>query len=180
MILSKEAHARAIDSAVFPMIQGGPHNHTTAAIAVALKEASRPEFQEYGKQIVKNAKTFAEELLGYGFDLISGGTDNHLILIDMTNKKVTGKRSAQTLERAGIVCNYNSVPFDPRKPFDPSGIRLGTPAVTSRGMKEGEMKLIAGWIDRVISNIRDEEAILKVKEEVREFCRQFPAPGVRI
>jgi len=178
MILCKQEFAKLIDSAVFPALQGGPHNHTTAAIAVALKEAATPEFKEYGRQIVRNAKTLADELLAYGFKLITGGTDNHLILIDMTPKGCSGKVAAQTLERAGIVCNYNTIPFDPRKPFDPSGIRLGTPSVTSRGMKEKEMKQIASWIHRVIENREKDWVIRQIREEVREFCRQFPAPGI--
>ncbi|RMF85906.1 MAG: serine hydroxymethyltransferase [Nitrospinota bacterium] len=180
MILCKASHANAIDRAVFPALQGGPHNHTTAAIAVALKEASSPDFIEYGKQIVRNAKVLAEALLEYGFSLITGGTDNHLILIDMTSKGVTGKQTAKALDRAGIVVNYNTVPFDPRKPFDPSGIRLGTPSVTSRGMKEEEMRLIARWINEVVQNIGDEERIQRIKNEVRELCHHFPPPGISL
>src|SRR4029077_18802811 len=132
--------------AVFPGLQGGPHDHTTAAIAVALKEAATPDFKAYAKQIVANAKALAEELLARGFDLVSGGTDNHLILIDLTNKEITGKKAAKALDRAGIELNYNTVPFDPRKPFSPSGIRLGTPAITSRGMKEAEMREVGRFI----------------------------------
>ena len=180
MILCKEGVAKAIDSAVFPALQGGPHNHTTAAIAVALKEASTLEFKEYGKQIVRNARVLAEELLSYGFRLISGGTDNHLILIDMTAKGRTGKETAQALDRAGIVCNYNTIPFDPRKPFDPSGIRLGTPAVSSRGMKGPEMKQIAAWLQEVVENIDKETVIQRVRGKVEEFCQSFPAPGIII
>ena len=142
MILCRAEFAQAIDSAVFPALQGGPHDHTTAAIAVALKEAATPEFKEYGAQIVRNAKALAGELLERGFDLVSGGTDNHLMLIDLTNKGVTGKKASKALDRAGIVVNYNTVPYDPRKPFSPSGIRIGRPAVTSRGMKEPEMRRI--------------------------------------
>lgn len=180
MILCKQEYAKAIDSAVFPALQGGPHNHTTAAIAVALKEAGTSQFKEYGKQIVKNAKVLAEELLGYDFRLISGGTDNHLILIDMTAKGRTGKETARTLDRAGIVCNYNTIPFDPRKPFDPSGIRLGTPAVSSRGMKENEMKHIAAWLHEVVENMDKDTVIQRIRSEVEEFCQEFPAPGIII
>ncbi len=180
MILCKAEHANAIDRAVFPALQGGPHNHTTAAIAVALKEASTPEFTEYGRQIVRNAKALAEALLEFGFSLVSGGTDNHLILIDMTSKGVTGKQAAKALDKAGIVVNYNTVPYDPRKPFDPSGIRLGTPAVTSRGMKEEEMRTIARWMDEVIRNITHDEVLQKIKNEVRELCSKFPPPGIQI
>ena len=178
MILCRNEVAEKIDKAVFPGLQGGPHNHTTAAIGVALKEAATPEFKEYGRQIVRNAKALAAELLARGFSLVSGGTDNHLILIDLTNKKVIGKKGAQALDRAGIICNYNTVPYDPRKPFSPSGIRLGTPAVTSRGMKEGEMRQIGAWMDQVIAHMDDEAAIARVAGEVREFCCRFAAPGI--
>src|SRR5208283_3228560 len=146
MIMCRNEYAEAIDKAVFPGLQGGPHNHTTAAIAVALKEASTPEFKVYAKKVVSNAKTLADELLARGFSLVSGGTDNHLILVDLTSKKVIGKKGAKALDAAGIVCNYNTVPYDPRKPFSPSGLRLGTPAVTSRGMGDGEMRQIGKWM----------------------------------
>jgi glycine hydroxymethyltransferase len=122
----------------------------------------------------------AEELLRRGFDLVSGGTDNHLILIDLTNKNVPGKKAAKALEKAGIICNYNTVPYDPRKPFNPSGIRLGTPAVTSRGMGEEQMRQVAVWMDQVISQINDDAAIARVGEEVRSMCRGFPAPGIAV
>ena len=178
MILCRNEFAEKIDKAVFPGLQGGPHNHTTAAIGVALKEAATPAFKEYGRQIVRNAKAMAEELLAHGFNLVSGGTDNHLILIDLTNKKVIGKKGAQALDRAGIVCNYNTVPYDPRKPFSPSGLRLGTPAVTSRGMGEGEMRQIARWIDQAIAHADDEAALARISGEVSEMCRRFPAPGI--
>jgi len=178
MILCRNEFAEKIDKAVFPGLQGGPHNHTTAAIGVALKEAATPAFKEYGRQIVRNAKAMAEELLAHGFNLVSGGTDNHLILIDLTNKKVIGKKGAQALDRAGIVCNYNTVPYDPRKPFSPSGLRLGTPAVTSRGMGEGEMRQIARWIDQAIAHADDDATLARISGEVTEMCRRFPAPGI--
>ena len=178
MILCRNAVAEKIDKAVFPGLQGGPHNHTTAAIGVALKEAATPEFKQYGRQIVSNAKALAAGLLDEGFNLVSGGTDNHLILVDLTNKKVIGKKAAQTLDRAGINCNYNTVPYDPRRPFSPSGIRLGTPAVTSRGMKEPEMRQIAVWMGRVMQQFDDAVALERIAGEVREFCRSFPAPGI--
>jgi glycine hydroxymethyltransferase len=165
---------------VFPALQGGPHNHTTAAIAVALQEAATPEFKAYGQQIVRNAKALAEALLDYGFTLISGGTDNHLILIDMTSKGVTGKQASRALARAGIETNANTIPYDPRRPFDPSGVRIGTPAVTSRGMQEPEMQRIAGWINQVVGDVKDEAVHAKIHDEVREFCRAFPCPGIRI
>jgi glycine hydroxymethyltransferase len=180
MILCRKEIAEKIDKAVFPGLQGGPHNHTTAAIGVALKEAATPEFKEYGHQIVRNAKALAAGLIEHGFKLVSGGTDNHLILIDLTNKKVIGKKAAQALDRAGIIGNYNTIPYDPRKPFSPSGLRLGTPSVTSRGMKEPDMLRIAAWMDEVIAHIEDETAITRIAGEVREYCRNFPAPGVTI
>ena len=179
MILCREEHAKAIDRAVFPALQGGPHNHTTAAIGVALREASTDAFRAYGQQVVSNAKALAGELLERGFRLVSGGTDNHLILIDLTDKGVFGKKAAKALDRAGIVCNYNTIPNDPRKPFSPSGIRIGTPAVTSRGMGEAEMRQIAAWMDRVVGAPEDEEQVERVRGEVQEFCAAFPVPGIR-
>ncbi|MGE4498227.1 MAG: serine hydroxymethyltransferase [Deferribacterales bacterium] len=178
MILCKEQHKAAIDKAVFPGIQGGPHNHTTAAIAVALKEAMAPEFKEYGRQIVKNAKVMAETLLAKGFQLVTGGTDNHLLLIDLTNKNITGKQAAKALDDAGIVLNCNSVPYDKRKPFDPSGIRLGLAAVTSRGFKEEETRKTAEFISAVIDNWQNEEFLAKTAKDVKELCSKFPPPGL--
>jgi len=178
MILCKEKHAAAIDKAVFPGIQGGPHNHTTAALAVALKEAMQPEFKEYAANIVKNAKAMAEALLGYGFNLVTGGTENHLLLIDLTNKNVTGKQAAKALDKAGIVLNCNAVPYDTRKPFDPSGIRMGLAALTSRGFGVEEIKQTAAWINRVIDNFENEELLEQTAKEVKELCRKFPPPGL--
>jgi glycine hydroxymethyltransferase len=178
MLMCKSAHASAIDKAVFPGLQGGPHNHTTAGIAVALGEAQRPEFKAYAHQIVANSRALAAGLLERGFDLVSGGSDNHLILVDLTNKGIPGKRAAKALDRAGLEANYNSVPFDTRKPFDPSGIRLGTPAITSRGMKEPEMAQVAAWIGRVIDAPDDETVGQKVAHEIAELCQKFPAPGL--
>ncbi len=180
MIFCKAQHAQAIDRAVFPGLQGGPHNHTTAGIAVAANEALQPSFKAYAKAIVDNARSLADELTARGFALTTGGTDNHLMVIDLSNKNVSGKIAAQALDRAGIVLNYNSVPFDPRKPFDPSGVRLGTPAVTSRGMGKDEMKKLADWMDRVVTAPGDEALLAKVAAEVREVCARFPAPGLRI
>jgi len=177
MILCKKEHAQAIDRAVFPGLQGGPHMSTTAGIAVALNEAAQPAFKEYARGVVSNAKAIAEELMARGYHVVSGGTDNHLILVDLGNKNVPGKVAAQALDRAGIELNYNSVPYDTRKPFDPSGIRLGSPSVTSRGMAGPEMKQIAVWMDRVISNPGD-ETCGKVLGEVTEMTRKFPAPGI--
>ncbi|WP_437740844.1 serine hydroxymethyltransferase [Sorangium sp. So ce302] len=180
MILCKKEHAGAIDKAVFPGLQGGPHNHTTAAIAVAAKEASEEGFRAYAKQIVVNAQALGRALESRGFRLITGGTDNHLLLIDMTPKGIAGKPYAQALDRAGIVANYNSIPFDPRKPFDPSGLRIGTPAVTSRGMGVAEMERLAAWMDEVAQNVNDEARIARIAAEVAELCRGFPAPGIRL
>jgi glycine hydroxymethyltransferase len=180
MILSDGTYAKELDRAVFPGLQGGPHNHTTAAIAVALKEASTDDFRSYGQQIVRNAKALAAALLERGFRLISGGTDNHLILIDVTPRGITGKPAAKALHEAGIECNYNTIPFDPRKPFDPSGLRIGTPSVTSRGMGEKDMVAIADWIDRVLKVADDERALHAIRAEVADYCKAFPAPGIRI
>lgn len=180
VILADAQYGKAIDKAVFPGLQGGPHNHTTAAIAVAALEASTPKFRAYAHQIVRNAKALADRLLSKGFLLITGGTDNHLIVIDMFKSRgVPGKVAAKALDRAGIVCNYNSVPFDPRKPFDPSGLRVGTPALTSRGMNESHMVAVADWMDRAVAAHEDESALDRIAEEVGDFCRDFPAPGLR-
>jgi glycine hydroxymethyltransferase len=176
MIMSTEEHAKAIDRAVFPGLQGGPHNHTTAGIAVALGEAARPEFREYAARIVSNARTLADDLVARGFDVVSGGTDNHLILVDLTSKDVPGKVAAQAMDRAGLELNYNAVPFDTRGPFDPSGIRLGTPAVTTRGMGEAEMHEIARWMDETVEAARagDESALDKIAAEVSALTSGFP------
>jgi glycine hydroxymethyltransferase len=178
MILCKAKHAQAIDKAVFPGVQGGPHDNTTAAIAVALKEADSASFKNYAAQVIKNAKTLAEALMAKGFTLITNGTDNHLMLVDLTNKNISGKTAAKALDKAGIVLNYNAVPFDKRKPFDPSGIRIGTPAVTSRGFKEHEMLLISSFIEKVISNPENEELLVSTSKQVKELCSHFPAPGL--
>lgn len=179
MILCKAAYAQAVDKAIMPGLQGGPHNHTTAAIAVALKEATLPGFRDYAHQIVKNAKAMADRLLQHGFRLISGGTDNHLILMEVQKSKgIPGRDFSRALDRAGIECNCNTVPFDPNPPMNPSGVRLGTPAVTSRGMKEPEMVKIADWIDEVARNITDETALARIKGEIAEFCAAFPCPGI--
>ncbi|MFD4691155.1 serine hydroxymethyltransferase [Streptomyces sp. NPDC058463] len=180
MLLSRAEHARAIDRAVFPGLQGGPHNQTTAAIAVALKEAAGAGFRDYAHQVVANARALGEELAARGFDLVSGGTDNHLLLVDLTGKDVPGKVAAKALDRAGIVVNYNTVPYDPRKPFDPSGIRIGTPALTSRGIPESEMRAVAQWIDLVVEAARtgDEATVSKVRGEVKALMDAWPAPGL--
>jgi glycine hydroxymethyltransferase len=179
MILSDAEHAKDVDRAVFPGLQGGPHNHTTAGIAVALHEAARPGFRAYAHQIVANAQALAGALLARGYDLVSGGTDNHLILIDLTSKGIAGKPAAKALDRAGIETNYNTVPFDQRKPFDPSGLRIGTPAITTRGLREEHMTTIAAWMDEAVTAAtKDDEAALdRIAGEVRDLLASFPAPG---
>ncbi len=174
---SRENLPTLIDRAIIPGLQGGPHNHQTAAIAVALNEAARPEFKEYGHQIVKNAKVLAAELTRLGYQLVTGGTDNHLLLVDLTNKGINGADAEKALELAGITVNKNTVPFDPRPPFDPSGIRLGTPALTTRGMKEAEMKQIAVWIDGAIKSKGDPDKLSVIHTQVLELTKSFPLPG---
>ncbi len=176
MLLCKAEHAQKVDRAVFPGLQGGPHMHTITAIAVAMAEADTPEFIAYAKQIVKNAKALAEKLLEHGFDLVSGGTDNHLILIDLRNKNIPGRKLAKALDRARIVSNYNTVPGDPAPPSNPSGLRIGTPALTTRGMKEPEAQLIGDLINKIAENIDNEAVIEEVSKEVLLLCSQFPVP----
>ncbi len=176
MLLCKKQHADNVDKSVFPGLQGGPHMHTLTAVAVAMAEADTPEFVAYAKQIVKNAKVLAEGLLEHGFDLSSGGTDNHLILIDLRGKKVAGKKLAKALDRARIVTNYNTTPLDPAHPANPSGLRMGTPAVTTRGMKEDEMRQIAEFISKVAENVDSETVIEQVGKEALLLCSQFPVP----
>jgi glycine hydroxymethyltransferase len=176
MILFKKEYEAAINKAVFPGMQGGPHMHSIAGVAIALGEAATPDFELYAKQVVANAKRLAEKLMRYGFDLVSGGTDNHLMLIDLRNKGLTGKPLAKALDRAHIVCNYNSVPGDTASPFNPSGLRMGTPALTTRGMKEEQMDQVAEWINTIAANLENEAAIAKVGQAVEELCAKFPVP----
>ena len=164
---------KKIDRAIFPGLQGGPHENQIAAIAVCLKEASRASFRQYGKQVVKNSKALAEALLSLDFKLVTGGTDNHLIVIDLRNKSILGAEAQDRLELAGITVNKNTIPYDPNPPFKPSGIRVGTPAITTRGMKEKEMRQIALWINKVISKPK---AYLTVRKEVKKLCKRFPLP----
>jgi glycine hydroxymethyltransferase len=179
MIMTTAEYASPVDKAVFPGLQGGPHNHTTAAIAVALREAAQPAFKAYAHQVVANGKALAAALLDRGYSLVSGGTDNHLILIDLTPQGIAGKPAAKALDRAGIEVNYNTVPFDPRKPFDPSGIRIGTPAITTRGLGESHMAQVAVWMDEAIAAAAkdDEPVIERIAGEVRELLAGFPMPG---
>jgi glycine hydroxymethyltransferase len=174
MIMSTAEHATVLDKAVFPGLQGGPHNHTTAAIAVALHEASTPGFATYAHQIVANARALAAALTERGFDLVSGGTDNHLILIDLGSKGLAGKPAAQALDAAGIELNYNTVPFDPRKPFDPSGLRLGTAGITTRGLTEAHMPQLASWIDQAVKPGAD---LAGIAAEIRTLMAAYPMPG---
>ncbi len=176
MLLCKAEHAKSVDKAVFPGLQGGPHMHTITGIAVAMAEADTPEFVAYAKQVVKNAKAMAEKLLEYGFNLVSGGTDNHLILIDLRNKNIRGRRLAKALNRAGIVSNSNSIPGDPAPPFDPSGLRIGTPAITTRGMKEPQAQQVASFINKIVENIDNESVIEEVGKETLLLCSQFIVP----
>ncbi len=176
MLLCKAEHAEKVDKTVFPGLQGGPHMHTLTAIAVAMAEADTPEFVAYANQIVKNAKALAKKLLEYSFNLVTGGTDNHLILIDLRNKNVPGRKVAKALDRARIVTNYNTVPGDPAPPSNPSGLRIGTPSITTRGMKEAEAEQIAAFINKVVENIDNETVIGDVAKEVLLMCSQFPVP----
>ncbi len=174
IMTNDEEIAKKLDKSIFPGIQGGPLMHVIAAKAVAFKEALTPEYKEYQKQIVKNAKVLAEELVNKGFRIVSGGTDNHLMLVDLSGKGITGKKAEEALVKAEITVNKNTIPFDQQSPFVTSGVRIGTPAVTQRGMKEAEMKEIASLIERVIDNIEDETELKKVKEDVRKLSEKFP------
>ena len=176
MIMCKEKWAKDIDKAVFPGLQGGPHENNIAAKAIAFKEALEPAFKDYAAQIKKNAKVLEAEFKTRDYRLCFGGTDNHLLLMDITNKGLAGKEAQLALDLAGITVNKNMIPDDPRPPMDPSGIRLGTPALTTRGMKEAEMRQVAGWIDRAISQWQDASELAKINGEVKEFCRNFPLP----
>lgn len=180
--LKKSARTREnlpslIDRAVIPGLQGGPHNHQTAAIAVALGEALQPEFKQYGIQVAKNAHTLAAELTARGFNLVTGGTDNHLMVVDLNNKDISGKEGETALSKAGITVNKNTVPFDPRSPFDPSGIRLGTPAITTRGLQEQHMVLVADWINEAVKNHNDDKKLASIHAQITEFVKDFPLPS---
>jgi glycine hydroxymethyltransferase len=174
LILAKEEFAKSLNSKIFPGIQGGPLMHVIAAKAVSFKEAMTEEFVLYQQQVVKNSQTLGEVLLGHGYKLVSGGSDNHLLLVDFTNKDITGKEAEEILESAGLTVNKNAIPFDTQSRFVTGGIRVGTPAVTSRGLKESEMKQVAEWMNRAILNRRDEQEISRIRSEVRELCQRFP------
>ncbi len=174
MIMCREEFAKAVDKMIFPGIQGGPLMHIIAAKAVAFKEALQPSFLDYQRQVIANAKVLSEELMKRGYDLVSGGTDNHLMLVDLTRQEITGKEAEEALVKAGITVNKNTIPFETRSPFVTSGVRIGVPAATTKGMKQAEMVSIAGLIDRAIKKRADEPALAKIKNEVRELCARFP------
>ncbi len=177
-ILCREAHAKAIDKSVFPGMQGGPLEHIVAAKAVCFREAAEPAFKVYARQIVANARVLAETLLTGGVKLATGGTDNHLMLCDVTPLGLTGSIAEKALDKAGITVNKNMIPFDQRKALDPSGIRIGTPAITTRGMKEAEMQHVGGWILQVLKNAADDSVLARVRTEIAQFCQAFPVPGI--
>jgi glycine hydroxymethyltransferase len=174
MILCEESSAKTVNSKIFPGIQGGPLEHVIAAKAVAFGEALKPGFKKYAQRIVDNAKALAETLMGHGYDLVTGGTDNHLMLLDLTNKNITGKDAEHWLDQAGITVNKNTVPFETRSPFVTSGIRIGTPALTTRGMGPGEMKTVGAWINQILTSGGDASTASKVRAQVKEMCQGFP------
>lgn len=176
IVMCKEEHAQKIDKAVFPGMQGGPHDHINAAKAVAFKEALRPEFKDYAKQVIKNCQLLAQELTNHGFRIISGGTDNHLIVVDMTSKGIRGKDAEIALDKIGISVSRSTIPNDPNPPMNPSGVRFGTPALTTRGMKEAEITKIASLINEAINNKDNESKLSELKEEVKKLCEAFPTP----
>ena len=178
MIMCKEEFAKQVDRAVFPGMQGGPHEHIIASKAVAFKEALKPEFKAYAGQVIKNAKALANELINLGYKIISDGTDNHLMVVDMTSKGVNGREAEEILDEVGISVSRSTIPNDPNPPMKPSGVRLGTPAITTRGMEEDDMKKIANWIEEAIKNKNSENELNKIKEEVKEFCLGFSMPGI--
>ncbi len=176
IIMCKGKYAKQINSAVFPGMQGGPHDHITAAKAVAFGEALKPEFIEYGKQIILNAQAMAQEFMNLGYKVISGGTDNHLMVLDLGNKNLVGKEAEKALEKIGISVSRSTIPNDPNPPMNPSGVRIGTPAITTRGMKEAEMKLIVEYIDAAFMNKDNDDKLSELKQKVEELCEKFPVP----
>jgi glycine hydroxymethyltransferase len=178
MIMCKEKYAKQVDRAVFPGMQGGPHDHITAAKAVAFGEILKPEFSDYAEQVIKNAQKMVEEFKSKGYRVISDGTDNHLLVVDMTSKDIDGKTAETVLEKCGISVSRSTIPNDPNPPMKPSGVRFGTPAVTTRGMKEAEIVKIVEWIDKAIENRENEEVLNQIQGEVKEFCQGFPIPSI--
>lgn len=178
IILCDEDYRKRINSGVFPGTQGGPMMHVIAGKAVMLKEANTTEFRDYAQQVVTNAKQLATHLIDSGFNLVTGGTDNHLLLLDIRDREITGREAANALEKAGIVCNFNSVPFDDRPVREGGGIRLGTPAITSRGLKSKHMSLVADWIMRVLHDVNNEDELKVINEEIGTLLGEFPTPGI--
>ena len=176
IIMCKEQFAKQIDSAVFPGMQGGPHEHIIAAIAVAFQEALQPEFQTYSAQVIKNAKAMATEFLDLGYKIVSGGTDNHLLVLDLSSKNIAGKEAEKILEKIGISVSRSTIPNDPNPPMNPSGVRIGTPAITTRGLKEEEIRTVVGCIDEALKNKDDDAKLQKIKKEIEEICKRFPIP----
>ncbi|WP_320170948.1 serine hydroxymethyltransferase [Maridesulfovibrio sp.] len=174
MILSSEEYGKSLNSNIFPGIQGGPLMHVIAAKAVAFGEALKPSYVEYQKQVVANAAALADNLMNAGFELVSGGTDNHLMMVDLTNKDITGKDAEHALDEAGITVNKNTIPFETRSPFVTSGVRIGTPALTTRGMKEKEMEKVAGWITAAIDSVGNETRLAQISKEVADFAKEYP------
>ncbi|MFH1233630.1 MAG: serine hydroxymethyltransferase [Patescibacteria group bacterium] len=178
IIMCKEKFAKQVDRAVFPGMQGGPHEHIIAAEAVAFGEALQPEFKQYAKQVIANAKLMADEFMKLGYKIISNGTDNHLMVVDMTSKGLRGHDCEQILDKIGVSVSRSTIPDDPNPPMNPSGVRFGTPAITTRGFKEQEVKQIVSWINSAISNSRDEAKLNKLKEQVKTMCLKFPIPSI--
>ncbi len=176
IIMCKEKYAKQINSAVFPGMQGGPHDHITAAKAVAFGEALKPEFIEYSAQIIKNAQAMAAEFIKLGYRIVSGGTDNHLMVVDLSNKNTVGKEAEKVWEKIGISVSRSTIPNDPNPPMNPSGVRIGTPAITTRGMKEGEMRQLVSYMDEALINKEDEQKLSEIKEAIKKMCEQFPIP----
>jgi len=178
MIMCKEEHAKRIDKSVFPGMQGGPHDHITAAKAVAFGEALKPEFKTYAKQVIKNCQALSDKLISLGYRIISNGTNNHLIVVDLNGNGFVGKDAERLLEQVGISISRSTIPNDPNPPYNPSGIRIGTPAVTTRGMKEAEMRRIAEWIDEILKNKDNQNKLKTIKNEVKAMCLKFPIPSI--
>ncbi|MDD4900655.1 MAG: serine hydroxymethyltransferase [Patescibacteria group bacterium] len=178
IIMCKEKFVKLVDRAVFPGMQGGPHEHIIAAKAVAFGEALKPEFKQYAKQVMANAKTMAEEFTKLGYQVISGGTDNHLMVVDMTNKGLSGKEAESVLDRCGISVSRSTIPNDPNPPMNPSGVRFGTPAITTRGLGQEEVKKVVTWINAAIEHKEETEVLEKIREEVKEMCLKFPIPSI--
>ncbi|PJB18013.1 serine hydroxymethyltransferase [Candidatus Falkowbacteria bacterium CG_4_9_14_3_um_filter_38_19] len=178
MIMCQERFAKQVDRAVFPGMQGGPHDHITAAKAVAFGEALKPEFKQYAKQVIANAKTMAEEFMKLGYKIISNGTDSHLMVVDMTSKNLRGRDCEQILDQIGVSVSRSTIPNDQNPPLNPSGVRFGTPAITTRGLKELEIKLIVSWVDEALNNKDDQNKLAKLKNNIKEMCLRFPIPSV--